>query len=293
MLVGDQIPELVNLLIRRETCLYHACQFQDLRAYLELGGIPSRQLLENSNKRFTTFQTDNIDLVNGVWDKVFVNLWDFGSSFAKGLGATPNPYGPILLYIHPRSLIDSEDIAICLRSAGGRNFNRDLESLTSIEDVDRLFTYNPNCGWPESTFIKFRRQLQEDFQNPIAGDPEVSCTYTKGYLPIEHATFIVVDPYIIGNKSLENLVIFEIEKMKLDIEIGGRICNDRKRAPLYLEIMSLIIEKVPTLEEIYANPEVSQELKEWVDRLRGNDLEYQYQRFATYLRNGTILPILG
>ena len=74
MLIGHQIPELVHLLKTREMCLYHACQYQDFISYFEVGGIPSRQLLENSRKRFTAFETDRIDHENGVWNKDYYSL---------------------------------------------------------------------------------------------------------------------------------------------------------------------------------------------------------------------------
>ena len=63
--------------------LYHACQLSDFASYLSLGGIPSRALLETNGLPFTPFKTDTIDQENGVWDKVFINLSDFGHFFAS------------------------------------------------------------------------------------------------------------------------------------------------------------------------------------------------------------------
>mgnify|MGYP006146789185 CR=1 FL=1 len=81
--------EQVSLLERRGAYLYHACQFGDFLSYLELGGIPSRQRLEEDLHYFTGFTTDEVDQDNRVWDKVFVNLEDFGRAFASGLRAGP------------------------------------------------------------------------------------------------------------------------------------------------------------------------------------------------------------
>jgi hypothetical protein len=139
MIRGQAIRELVGLLERRGAALWHACQYRDYQSYLELGGIPSRAILERSGKYFTSFETDLTDHTNGVWDKVFVNLSDFGRSFAAGGKAVPNPYGPIVLRISPQSLHEAADVAICLRSAGGRRFNRESESLKTVSDVDCLF----------------------------------------------------------------------------------------------------------------------------------------------------------
>jgi hypothetical protein len=120
MIRGPAIREIVGLLERRGASLWHACQYRDYQSYLELGGIPSRAILEQSGKYFTSFETDLTDHTNGVWDKVFVNLSDFGRSFAVGGKAVPNPYGPIVFRISPQSLHEAADVATCLRSAGGR-----------------------------------------------------------------------------------------------------------------------------------------------------------------------------
>ena len=95
MIGGSGKLELVAMLEGRQTCLYHACQFDDFQVYLRLGGIPSRAYLEQQRESFTPFETDTIDQENEVWDEVFVNLSDFGKPFAKGGNCVPNPFGPI------------------------------------------------------------------------------------------------------------------------------------------------------------------------------------------------------
>ena len=139
MFSGSQLEELVERLRTRHVSLYHACQYQDFISYLKLGGVPSRQRLQQAGLSTTSFTTDRVDRENGVWNKVFVNLQDFGQTFARGHVATPNPYGPLLLRLHPSALLEADDVAICLRSAGARGFNRERESLKTVTDVDRLF----------------------------------------------------------------------------------------------------------------------------------------------------------
>lgn len=142
MFQGQSLQELIALLQRRNVKLYHACQFSDFKSYLRLGGIPSRQLLENEGLPFTTFISDTNDRNNGDWDKVFGNFSDFGLSFSKGHGAVPTVYGPILFVLQPQAFQEAEDVAISLRSAGAKNFNRESESLTSIDEVNNLFVYD-------------------------------------------------------------------------------------------------------------------------------------------------------
>jgi len=135
--VADQIKAYVDLLNRRQVRLYHACQFEDYCSYLDIGGIPSRKKMEESGKVFTAFATDLTDQERGVWDKVFVNLADFGDGFACGRQAIPNPYGPILLVISPDGLAQAQDVAICLRSAGANGYDREKEALKSLDPTFR------------------------------------------------------------------------------------------------------------------------------------------------------------
>jgi hypothetical protein len=91
----DQIASIVERFETRDVSLWHACQLRDFRSYLEVGGLPSRSLLEQGGAGFTHLQTDVSDRSKGVWDKVLVNLSDFGAAFAHGAAATEyQPWGP-------------------------------------------------------------------------------------------------------------------------------------------------------------------------------------------------------
>ncbi|MFS6825720.1 hypothetical protein, partial [Staphylococcus aureus] len=97
---GCDIQAVVQILRERGAHLYHACQLKDFRSYLQLGGVPSRETLEESGLPYTGFDTDESDHEGNIWDKVFLNLQDFGITYARfgveaGTVATPNPYGPI------------------------------------------------------------------------------------------------------------------------------------------------------------------------------------------------------
>ena len=138
MITGNDIQALVDLFEERQVFLYHACQLIDFESYISLGGIPSRALLESRQVEFTPFQTDAIDRENSMWDKVFVNLSDFGRSFAQGAKNVPNPYGPILFRLRPSALLEASDVAVCLWSAGAKGFNREREALKTLEDINRL-----------------------------------------------------------------------------------------------------------------------------------------------------------
>ncbi len=202
MIEGEAINGLVQLFETRGVVLFHACQLLDFQSYLKLGGIPSRNCLEEACIPFTPFETDETDRINGVWDKVFVNLADFGKTFAGGGQGVPNPYGPILIQLRPKALLAATDIAISLKSGGAPGFNRKREALKTIEDVDRLFAYSSSEGYPKSAYIKYRETLRVDFQYPDAADPEISCHVATGKLPLHYVEKVIVDPYVIRGKSL-------------------------------------------------------------------------------------------
>src|SRR5688572_23253253 len=123
----------------------------DFRSYLTLGGIPSRACLEANSQPFTAFQTDERDHDVDVWDKVFVNFSDFGTTFAGGGKGVPNPYGPILLQIRPAALRDASEVAVCLRPVGVKDFDRSRDSLSSLQELDYFFQYPAARGYPDST----------------------------------------------------------------------------------------------------------------------------------------------
>src|SRR5687768_11316844 len=116
MIAGSDLVELVKIFRNRSVRLYHACQYADFLSYANLGGIPSRGLLEQNAAQFTPFETDGSDKIKGVWNAVFLNITDFGKAFADQKYGTPNAYGPILLIIRPEALLECAEVAICLRS---------------------------------------------------------------------------------------------------------------------------------------------------------------------------------
>lgn len=294
MITGDHIRSLVKLFEDRQVFLYHACQLTDFQSYLRLGGIPSRALLESGQLEFTIFQTDTTDKENKVWDKVFVNLEDFGGRFARGRSQVPNPYGPILFEISPSALLEVTDVAICLRSAGVRGFNREGEALKKIEDVDRLFTYSVDHPevfkrrWP-----KFKETLQAEFEDLSAQTPEISCTVPSGMLSIQSVRRVRVDPYTVNGQSLHNWVY------RIKTSYGGPIFRvyerdrfkDSSRKSVYNEIAELIREEIPSLSTILQDHTCSQPLREWAKQILEVNLEWQFKRYAVYLREGTLKPM--
>lgn len=284
MFSGEITEQVVDLLVRRKAHLYHACQYTDLVSYVKLGGVPSRKCLEDSKVDCTSFDTDDSDQVSGVWDKVFLNMSDFGMTFAgKGI-AVPNPYGPIVLKINPRSLLESTDFAICLRSAGASGFDRQNESLKTVKEVDRLFAYPADDE--KSSWVRFSRDLATEFDLPEAHDPEISCSFTEGILPMRHVWYGTVDSYILRVRPLSSIIAamdppFKVYDRKYS-DARGRILN---------ELANMFISRAVTLREILSDENASGDLKEWATGILQLGLEYQFNRYRDYLRNGTLLPL--
>lgn len=288
MFKGEDIEKLVGLLEKRGAYLYHACQLVDFTSYLAVGGIPSRNHLESMGQPYTKFDTDESDRTKNVWDKVFANLSDFGSTFAGGYAGVPNTYGPILFQIKPQVLREATDVAICLRSAGGQGFDRERESLSSIEGIERLFQYPVDEEVPaRRAYVKNRQQLQQDFTSD-ASAPEISCTVASGLFPMHYVKWIRVESYTIGGKSLHSLV----EDLKLKNNLNPPVYDRGKCPPYTNELINILTNEIPSLQNLSQNLNVSEELRSWAKQLMDRKLEYQFIRFAKYFRNGTLLPLI-
>lgn len=289
MISGDAIHNLVGLLTRRGVSLFHACQFVDFCTYLRLGGIPSRSLLEQSRLGFTVFETDIHDRHNGVWDKVFVNLADFGETFAHGYNGVPNPYGPILLQLKPSALTDVDDVAICLRSAGAKDFDREKEAISSVEIVNELFLYASEIGFPWSAQFKPTPQLQRFRAN--ARWPEVSCTVKQECISLRHVIVIWTDPYTICGKTLNTWVSEVLAKAGFSFNLHDRCCHGDRRE-MYSELLQLVSEGSTSLNAVAHNPLAAPPLQSWAEVVQAQNLDYQFRRYSQYLLNGTIRPLV-
>lgn len=291
MLCGEAIGDLVTLLERREACLWHACNFQDFCAYLMLGGVPSRAVLEQSGLRYTGFTTDDADHANGVWDKVFVNLSDFGEGFARGSNAVPNPYGPIVLQIRPAALVDAEDVAVCLYSAGARDFDREAEALPRIELVDQLFFWPLGSVFPDSTRVRFSDELRAVFPQAKSRNPELSCTFLSGRISLDHVVVVWTDPYVIGGKALRDWVQEAAQWRGLESLIRERTCKDGSRRRLYGELADLVSQGYRSLATLERLESTSDAMRNWAGKTLENSIDYNFRRYADYLFNGTLQPI--
>lgn len=305
MIEGDEVGLLVEDFAKRGVKLYHACQLKDFRTYLQAGGVPSRKVLEATGA-YTAFDTDRQDKINGVWDKVFFNISDFGGTFATGYtggdtkrptSATPNAFGPILLVLSPDALTTAEDVAICLRSAGGQEFDRQADSL-DLDQVGELF--QGGTGSREASWQRKKAEIQTALRLDYSpSHPEISCSISDGVANLQYVKEVVVDPIHVGDRSLLELVSEAMARR------GGPTPRSRSwihasRTSVYNELTQIIaalsdrdLDRLrnnadAVLQEIANGVGASDALQEWAKACRSANLGWMFGRYACYLRRGTI-----
>jgi len=276
-----QLNDVMELLSLRQVHFYHACQLQDFRSYLESGGICSRQTLETNGLHVTEFDTDSSDKSKGLWNLVFGNFNDFSSTFHWGQRAVPNPYGPILIKIDCKALIDALDFAVTLRSAGATDFSRTKESLSTLDDLEKIF-YNP-VDHEKPYQVKFAAALRAAFPGAKVSSLEWSMAFPNGILPIEHFVEILVDPIMYQGVSL----VDEVKRLSagydkiLEELVVRKQCRDN-----FPKLIDAVGSGVTSLNQLRSNPD----LHDWAESV--SQLEYQFKRYSIYTQLGT-LKVLG
>ncbi len=104
---------------------------------------------------------------------------------------------------------------------------------------------------------------------------------------MKYVTRILVDPYEIAGKPLQKWVDDLIPDKSFSIQKRYSYRN-----ALYNELASLISKGISSCRDLTQISCVSEELKEWIQGIQGKDLGWQFERFATYLYNGTLVPLL-
>ncbi|EMY79919.1 hypothetical protein pgond44_14543 [Psychroflexus gondwanensis ACAM 44] len=298
LITKDRIPELTELLTNKGINLFHSCQLTDFESYLKLRGIPSRNLVHREEYELTEFDTDENDKENEVWDKVFVNLSDFGNYFAlynmnnKYTASIPTIYGPISIQMIPTGLEKADDICLSLKSAGLKGFKREDYGI-SIEQVEDIF-FCVECENPsDEPYIKRTNELRETFdvKDPGALNPELNFSIENEILGFENIISITVDPIIVNGRELYDVVkvmlhYYEIDTFVLKRKFHYQEGDERKKL---MKIISENLSKnelnLTSLKEILKGFEYG---LNWINRVENGGLEYNLNRYLNYLKAGTI-----
>ena len=287
MFKGIQISELVNFFESHDIGLYHACQLKDLKAYLSLGGIPSRNLLEKSRLDFTPFDTDKNDKRNRIWGRVSFNLDDFGAAFANRKNATPNAYGPIQFVFNAKVLLEVDDISLTLQSMGGQEMDRIVESLCMIKEVKKLFEFDLNEYGEKVGRIKKKYKLKKIFFYKKVTSPEMNCTIPNQIASFQHLSYLIVDPYDFSGRSLTDITNDLLNQHKIEKECKTRI-GGVERMRMYNYLLEQIRNGVDSVNDLM---NYDRYCKKWIDGILENKLDWQFSRYAQYLREGTIKEV--
>jgi hypothetical protein len=277
---SSQIAELVSILEERGAMLYHACQLKDFKSYVKLGGVPSRNKLFNSGLDYTFFDTDEIDKSNKVWDKVFGNFSDFGNNFPReGTRSLPNPYGPIQIVFKPSVLNDSSDVAISLRSAGAKDFDREGECLQEPKELNLIYLHPEKDTVPaQSKLVAYERDLNKRFGRSNCKSPEFNCSVEGEVLSFDSCAYIVVDGCRYQGGSL-----FDEVRKHATKPVRERSYSDINKKKIIEELSTLSAGYDCSKSNFPKITVASASLKVWV--LERD--EFHYDRFIKYLSIGT------
>lgn len=141
----------------------------------------------------------------------------------RKLRSSTNPYGPISLKCEPSILNQSTNVSICLRSAGGRGFNRDDEGI-SVDDIPRMF-YCLNCeNEYQESWLKYSNDLKAEFQidTPNTLNPEVSCQTPTELLSADSIFQILADDIVIDDTPLIQTVRDIVNDSQFNISVYTR-----------------------------------------------------------------------
>ena len=96
---------LAELKHRGRTTLHHACTLGSFRSYCALGAYRSRRAVTEASLPLTPQVSDEKDRELGVWNHLFLNIYDQHGDIHRGRSVTGiNKYGPILMVLSADAL---------------------------------------------------------------------------------------------------------------------------------------------------------------------------------------------
>lgn len=179
-------------------CLYHAINLKDYINYMGMGGIANRQQLISFAKNkggpnnYTVFWTDKMDAENGYLTRTFANIYDFNCLFWQSYGLkyfSPCVYGPITIEIAPSIWKDNNlsDVEFTDKTVGSKTPGRKLPpKKIELLDPRKYSATEVNMDIPIIFFSHFQK--------------------------------IIIDPIVINNKSL-----FDLVKAATPIKLHSRL----------------------------------------------------------------------
>ena len=211
-----------------------------------------------------------------------------------GCGRPPTSTDRSPLQLAPQALAECVDVAVCLRSASSIGFDRDAEALSTLTQMNEVFSHPVAAGFPISSFTRYGDSLREAFPAPAeARTPEVSSSVQRavspgpGVLSFEHLVVIWVDPISVGDASLLDAVRRAVEEAGIKVPVHARSMTG-ERCQVLGDLAVILGDRPMPLQLLSGDAHASPATRAWAHDLLGRDLQWMWERYAQYLIEGTL-----
>jgi len=266
---------------------YHAENIEGFRSHCESGQLHCRKaMLEMIPAQYTHFESDDYDQACGLDERVFGNIYDIGSIYARAnLGsqnhAAPNVYGPLIFVFRPDVFSVMHDIVITQKSSWKSKPRWREGSITTEEQVEALL----NAEWAKDN-------VADAWQYA-----EISCANTA--IPLTHLEKIIVeplkinisaDPQVPDRYGLDTIAQQIAERCGISVPIEPRNFAEK---PFKTQNLDMLVKLVEFCEQIpstitqqnwnSASPALPQDFQGLSDKVKG-----RMRRWAQYFTFGTV-----
>jgi hypothetical protein len=268
----EAISALVAILRTREASLWHACQLDELAAYLRLGGIGSPSELARLDLVTRPMAPDPADPARGDGTRLIVDLDDVGQGFAHAWRLLPSMGGPITVQLHPRMLWSVATLAVT------RHTGSNVEALGDPGAVARSFLRTATDGYP------WGERLQPGTRVELA----MASPRPVGF---EHALAVWVDPVALGDVQLLDRVEGLAEAAGVPMRVRRRTFLEARRLAVWRDLVTLLLPGEKPLLEVWQRADASPEFRAWAAELRAAGLDAAFGRLARGFHRGTLVPL--
>lgn len=173
----------------RRVRFYHAENLRNFATYCTWRAVLSRSELKQKDPvYYTRFYSDASDEDLGALTRVFGNIYDFGSIFARAGNTIPNVYGPITLVFKPTVFAQMTDISITPKSIVNLGAAWTAARVTDPAVVDEIVAGDA-----------YGRPVAPEWQMS-----ELSCENSS--LSFDHLEKILVEPIVVVGRALIDYV---------------------------------------------------------------------------------------
>jgi hypothetical protein len=132
----------------------------------------------------------------------------------------------------------------------------------------------------------FADRLREVFapKYPNATAPEVSLSLDAGRIGMGYLVAVWVDPVVVDDR----LLVDEVRERFADLPVQPRWMTD-ERHTVYADLQRVMADEMPPrLRLLQGRADSSAETRAWASSIDEIGLEWQFERFAGYLRDGAL-----